>query len=260
MFRKFRSVALPGVGMSGVWNPSFAPGLYAAPAIALCRQLGLLWQDSGKTTLATAASDPVRVVKCPFTGVEFTAPSDATRPALTNPSGDVWCLTFDGSDDCLDFAGLASIPLSLHAAGRWTGGTGLGVAGTGFSAAVGGQKLKLWENGGAVQGFRGGKNGIDNWSFNSTTIPANTDYVAGLNYASTGAATNYLNGVADGTAVADVAAESLSGNVTRVGATTTGGEPWTGRFYAWAIYAQAQSTADIGTLHIWLAGYQGRML
>lgn len=75
--------------------PDQAPSL----SVALQRSLGLLWQDTGKTVAATADGDPVRVVTCPWTGEDYTAPSDAARPLLYDEGDGKWSLSFDGVDD-----------------------------------------------------------------------------------------------------------------------------------------------------------------
>jgi len=238
------------------WSPDLLSGLHSAPAIALCRSLNLLWQDAAKTTIATAANDPVRVVKCPFTGVEFTAPSDAARPLLTNPAGAIWCLTFDGVNDCMDFAGLASKPLSAHFGVRWTGANAAAVFITG---PAGSQKFK-GESGLGDHSMEGGREAAYNWSSSSAGLAPNTDFVGALDYAATGAALYYQDGAGYGTADADVSDDTFTADVTRIGLNTSGDEEWIGRFYGWALLSASQSAANILRLHQWLAGYQGRSL
>lgn len=102
---RLRQMGLRCGALAGVaWNPSRLTSLLFTVLPALSRRLGLLWQDAAKTVAATAASDPVRVAVCPFTAVEFTAPSDAARPLLTDEGGGKWSLTFDGTDDYLTLA------------------------------------------------------------------------------------------------------------------------------------------------------------
>ena len=98
------------MGGASAWNPSRLTGLAATLLPALSRSSGLLWQNTAKTTPATADGDPVRVAVCPFTAVEFTAPSDAARPLLWDEGSGKWSLSFDGVDDGLALA--SSVVLS----------------------------------------------------------------------------------------------------------------------------------------------------
>lgn len=243
------SLALRVHASGPAWNPSLLTSLYAAPAVALCRAGSLLWKDAAKTLLATAAGDPVRVVQCPFTGAEFTAPSDAARPTLRNPESDTWYLEFDGTNDRLNFGGIASIPLSAHFAFRQTDGqTGVGVAG-----GNGAQKFKINELDKRV----GGKEGAFNWSASTTARQNNVDYVAGINYGSTGKATYWLAGATDGLTSQNVEDAAFSANITSAfGRPDNDGEFFKDRMYAWAIATASQSDADLELLHDWLAGYQ----
>ena len=84
---------------STAWNPSLLPGIAPGLDIATQRSLGLLWQDTGKTVPALVATDPIRVATCPWTGVDYTAPSDAARPLLYDEGGGKWSAAFDGVDD-----------------------------------------------------------------------------------------------------------------------------------------------------------------
>lgn len=60
--------------------------------IAAARSAGLLWQDVGKTTLATAAADPVYVARDPYSTVEFTAADNAGRATLATDGAGRWWL------------------------------------------------------------------------------------------------------------------------------------------------------------------------
>lgn len=108
--------------MGGVsaWNPSRLTGLAATLLPALSRSSGLLWQNTAKTTPATADGDPVRVAVCPFTAVEFTAPSDAARPLLWDEGSGKWSLSFDGVDDRLVWASAFATPYTLAARAAYT--------------------------------------------------------------------------------------------------------------------------------------------
>lgn len=98
------SMLLLGVG-SDAWTPARLSGLAPSLSVALQRSRGLLWQDTGKTVVAVAATDPVRVATCPWTGVDYTAPSDAARPLLYDEGSGKWSLSFDGVDDRMTASG-----------------------------------------------------------------------------------------------------------------------------------------------------------
>jgi hypothetical protein len=229
-------------------SPSLT-NIYAAATIGRCKRDGLLWQDTAKTVPAVAHNDPVRVVTAPINGggaVDFVAPSSGARPLLKNAFGNVWYLLFDGIDDCLDFAGVAPIPLSIHFAIRWVGASGGG--GVVISGPTNSQKLKGRDG----SFFRGGKNNVSNWTGNTATLPVDGDYICGLNYAATGDAYNWKDGVKDTLAQANVNTVGLTGNITRIGMNTAGGEPWNGRIYGWVICTGSQLDSEIPVTHAYL--------
>lgn len=121
------SLTLTRAGKAGTgpaFNPNNVSGLIAAVQPALSRSQSKLWQDSGKTIPATANGDPVRVAVCPYTSLEFTAPSDAARPALFDEGSGKWSLSFDGVDDVL---------ILTTAATLWTVWTGARYSGAIFA-------------------------------------------------------------------------------------------------------------------------------
>lgn len=83
------------------WTPAQLSGLVATVSPALSRSSGRLWQNTAKTVPAVADGDPVRVAVCPFTSVEFTAPTDSARPLLWDEGGGKWSFWMDGIDDVL---------------------------------------------------------------------------------------------------------------------------------------------------------------
>ena len=102
MFRiqRMRSVGTRNrtVGVAGyapTWTPAKLSTVAPSLDIALARSRNLLFQDVGKTTLATANGDLVYVQTCPYTGYDWVAPSAGQRPTLTNISGSKWGLTCD---------------------------------------------------------------------------------------------------------------------------------------------------------------------
>ena len=58
-----------------------------------------IWQDSGRTTIATANNDPVRAFQCTFSGTIFTSPGGTLKIngpyswIQTNGAGDVFTAT-----------------------------------------------------------------------------------------------------------------------------------------------------------------------
>lgn len=108
-------------GVVGDWNPGDLAGLAATILPAESRAAGLLWQNTAKTVPATADGDPVRVAVCPYTAVEFTAPSDAARPLLWDEGGGKWSLSFDGVDDNLTYTGSAGNPSASGLSVLWWG-------------------------------------------------------------------------------------------------------------------------------------------
>lgn len=100
------------------WSPADLPGIAPSLSVALQRGRGLLWQNTGKTVPAVAATDPVRVATCPWTGVDYVAPSDAARPLLYDEGGGKWSLSFDGVDDYLSAPWVGTAAVTMAAAVR----------------------------------------------------------------------------------------------------------------------------------------------
>jgi hypothetical protein len=104
----------PAFPITGTLTATFytppTTGFLSIPTVMQSRAGSYLWQDAGKTILATADGDPVRVWKCIYTGTEWTAPSDAARMILTDIGGGKWGLTSDGVND--GYLADASVTLS----------------------------------------------------------------------------------------------------------------------------------------------------
>lgn len=86
-----------GAGSSS-FSPNLIPGFVAAFVPSVSLATGNLWQNLAKTIPATANNNPVRVLRDPWSGLEWTAPSDAARGLLKIVGGKVW-IEFDGVDD-----------------------------------------------------------------------------------------------------------------------------------------------------------------
>lgn len=111
---------IPTTIMTSVFSPGDLPGLAPSISVAYQLQLGLLWQNAGKTIPAVADGDPVRVATCPWTGEDYTAPSDAARPLLYDQGGGTWSLRGDGVDDVLVYAAFAeATPVDVWGAFDW---------------------------------------------------------------------------------------------------------------------------------------------
>lgn len=91
-----------GVGRSvGVpFTPLSLAGYHGGVFPALAVAAGGIWQNAAETTPVTADGELVRVITCPFAGVDFAAASDAARPEY-NTDGTYHWLAFDGTDDAL---------------------------------------------------------------------------------------------------------------------------------------------------------------
>ena len=88
-----------GAAFSPVF-PATLTGYVDSPfSFAALRAGGFLWQNTGKTIAAVADGDPIRVATCG--AVDWTAPSDASRPLLYDETGGKWSASFDGADDLL---------------------------------------------------------------------------------------------------------------------------------------------------------------
>lgn len=117
---------LTNAGPPGAWSPaSFGAALRPTVVVSVSRSRGILWQDAAKTVKATADGDPVRVATCPYTSVDYTAPSDAQRPVLHTDGAGHWWLAFDGVDDYLatpsSYSSLGTDPHCIGIAGRLGG-------------------------------------------------------------------------------------------------------------------------------------------
>jgi hypothetical protein len=97
-----------GYKAAAAFDPTTLTGYvnYSLPSIATLRANADLWQNTGKTTGATANTNPVRVLEA--VGGDYTAPSDAARPVLTDEGSGKWSLAADGSDDRLTTAASVS--------------------------------------------------------------------------------------------------------------------------------------------------------
>lgn len=89
------------VAAAPAWTPAALAGLGPCLLPALSLAQGKLWMDAAKTIAATADGDHVRVATCPFTGVDYVAPSSSARLTLTDEGGGKWSLVSDGVDDTL---------------------------------------------------------------------------------------------------------------------------------------------------------------
>lgn len=87
------------VGQGSTFDPSKLPGFFCCPIVSLMLADSKIWQDSVRTTLATANNDPVRAFQCTFSGTIFTSPGGTLKIygpyswIQTNGAGDVFTAT-----------------------------------------------------------------------------------------------------------------------------------------------------------------------
>lgn len=94
------------------WTPAMLPGVLDNWSIAAMRAGGRLFQDAGKTTLALADGDPVRVVSG---SIDYSAAVDARRPLLKTDGAGHWWLLFDGVDDMISGSRTINQPFAAWA-------------------------------------------------------------------------------------------------------------------------------------------------
>ncbi len=73
-----------GSVVSDSFTPNSITGLVATIDPGVARTQSKIWQDAGKTTLATADGDTVRAIQCPYTGANWTTPGNAFTLKLVN--------------------------------------------------------------------------------------------------------------------------------------------------------------------------------
>lgn len=233
-------------GGGSFFNPASLSGFFSFPIITLSRAAGALWQDTGKTTLAVADGDPVAVIRCTFTGVEFTRITDDTFRATLKVTGGKSYLDFNGSNG-YTFSGPNPVQGSYHFGYR---PANVGAAQVGICGAANSFKGKLVD---AAAKALGGKEAVANWTNTATTAQVvGTDYTIGFNYGATGDGRYFHNGADDGQGVADITTQAPSGSESRIGINASGLEKIVARIYGWGIYSQKQTAADIARIHAFL--------
>lgn len=105
-----------GGGGGGGFVPSRISTYHKGLWPALSRAAGGLWQDTGKTVPATANGDPIRVAVDPFGKQDATAPSDATRPVLTDEGSGVWSAVSNGTSTHMTFTNFTPAVFSAYGA------------------------------------------------------------------------------------------------------------------------------------------------
>jgi hypothetical protein len=231
-------------GLSGLIGVRGFDPLSLSPALALLPN-GPFYSDLGTTPVTTNGSAVRRWTDSSGNGRHADAPNDSARATLGISAGKAW-LAFDGTDDSMAFSGVSCKPFSVFAAYRPATVSGAEQALVSGSNA---QKLKVVD----ATKIRGGKDGVYNWAASTTAMSAGTDYRIGLVYGTTGTATYYLNGVADGTADAEVSDDSFNA-VTLLGRGSGGSEFLNGRLYALLLFDRKLTAGEIASLDAWLVG------
>lgn len=237
------------------WSPPPTPASLVGAGLGACllpadsRRLGLLYQDAAKTIRAAADGDPVRVATCPYTGLDWTAPSDSSRPVLhTDGTAGHWWLSFDGVDDVMGLAArVGGPPFTLAFAGRPTSLSGtptaVGPEGFGYTQyrinSDGRQMLFAANNGAGIL-------------FGTGVVAAGADHV----WAATLDGTNlayYLGGAADGGGTFTVLGAG-KGPKAAGGRLDSTAEIWTGRLYGVVTADVVLSASNLALVNTYLAG------
>ena len=232
-----------GLGRGGApsWSPNQLPAFLGGLDIAASLAAGKLWQNAGKTVAATSDTDPVRVATCHYSGVDFTAPSDAARPLL-KITGSKSYLLFDGTDD----------EMSSNLGHTWTAlAHGVGVA-VQPGADVDYDPPVIAETG--TGGWRlctqipGGKWG----TYGAVDIPANTTLSNGTDYTLVMNGGNFrLDGAADGTYAASIGYGAVGTNVKIA---TDNFRWYIGRIYGAVFSSASLSAGNLTLLETYLDG------
>lgn len=106
-------------GINSPFSPADIPGFFAEFNPSLSLATGNMWQDLGETTLATTHNHPVRVIRCPRSGIKWTAPSDAARGLLQINFPYVF-IKLDGTNDVYRTTNIPSVTSGFTCAARFT--------------------------------------------------------------------------------------------------------------------------------------------
>ena len=69
---------------------------------------GKIWKNALKTQVATADGDPIYAITDPDTGADYTLPAGATPPTLRSEPGSQWSAEFDGVNNRISNASVAT--------------------------------------------------------------------------------------------------------------------------------------------------------
>lgn len=243
-----------GVADNPTWVPTTLAGVVSAPIVRDAVTAGTLWQDLAKTIPANADGHLVRVFGDSwFPAIEFTTPSDATRPTLKT-DGTNWWLEGDGTKY---FTGPALVPATGYAGamisaafrpavvGQWRGVIADRVVGSSANSI----SLALYTRGDG-NNFVGTQLGSD---AGNIPIAAGSDYVGSLLTPVSATRTTRLGGVhsraGNGsstlTTTAGVESRLMTGRV-------VGTEDWNGRFYGAIFHAGIPTGNNIANIERYL--------
>lgn len=89
------------------WTPNQGTGFVAALDVKTSFNQGKIWQDRARTTLVSASGQLIGSIQCPWSGLYFTAGTDASRPIFIINTGKYY-VDFGGSHYLRNDAGIAS--------------------------------------------------------------------------------------------------------------------------------------------------------
>lgn len=216
---------IPGVGQGGGWSPAKlgSLGITILPKVAIAQ--AKLFKDTGKTQLATANGDAVRVQTCPFTGVDVTFTAGWT---LNVSGSDVWIepssanATFNLAFNRRDFSAGFSLRPAASAAQRIL----LDSTSSGFA---------YQENSGVWLGYDG--SAIPN---SSIQLARSIDTVCGVESGATNIVFRQFTDTSSVTAIA-----AGSGTSMILAQYRAGGFNWAGRLYGMIVCTSTLTGDDL---------------
>lgn len=243
-------------GMAPGFAPNQIPGFTTSFVPAASLAAGKLWQDLGETIPANQHNDPVRVLQCPWSGIKWTAPSDAARGLLKIVGGKVWIET-DGADDCYR----SSVTNALLPTNG--GDTSHCIAfrpGTDANAAlveIGNYNLytpNFHNNSLAIQSKRLVWNNYDGQEHRATdTVDLSTgQWYEAIGMRANGANRLYQAGILRST-VASGNANVNSASLLGLAANSIGGDNFAGSISAAVFYSRELTDQEISAVSLWLA-------
>ncbi|CAM6002960.1 unnamed protein product [Sphagnum balticum] len=235
---------------SGGFTPASLSNLVASLIVAQARSAGNLWQDTAQTIPAIASNDPVRVAVDSYSGVTWTAPSDAARPLLGTDGSGHWWLISNGTSTGLG---------APNSSGLVTGAASLSFCADQTAAVNFSRCVQSLPGGGSTISLRNTtfySIYIDNFQlYNPVPLVSNSSpHIITLSTPSSGPWSVWLDG---GSLTVSNAVSGAFGQL-QIGIyeSVNGDPPWAGNFYGgifaqsqWSTQTQSQVEAYLGALH-----------